>query len=99
MKHVKLFEQHVNETDDNKVALNVTISNIDQSTAEDFLKMFAFMEWTGSVGASRSFKAFLDGDGHFRPTINVEGRDLKNIDLSRDYDDENDDTLELGFGA
>jgi hypothetical protein len=99
MKHTKLFEEFVNEADGDGVTLNVTISNIDQSTAEDFLKMFAFMEWTGAVGASRSFEAFFDGDGHFRPKIKVEGHDLKKVDLSKEYNDDKDDTLELGFGA
>ena len=99
MKHIKLFEQHINEAEGDGVTLNVTISNIDQETAEDFLKMFAFMEWTGVVGASRSFKAFFDGDGHFRPRIKVEGHDLKNVDLSKEYNDDKDDTLELDFGA
>jgi hypothetical protein len=99
MKHVKLFENFLNEADDDKVTLNVTISNIDQETADDFLKMFAFMQWTGIVGAGRSFKAYFDGDGHFRPKIEVEGIDLKNVDLTADYDDEKDDTLDLGFGA
>ncbi len=99
MKHIKLFKEHLNEATDNSVTLNVTISNIDQETAEDFLKMFAFMEWTGSVGAGRSFKAYFDGDGHFRPKIKIEGYDLSKVDLSKDYNDDKDDTLDLGFGA
>ncbi len=99
MKHIKLFEEQLNEAQEDKVTLNVTISNIDQETAQDFLKMFSFMNWTGVVGASRSFKAFFDGDGHFRPKIEVEGYDLKKVDFSKDYDDDTDDSLELGFGA
>ena len=99
MKHIKLFEEHVNEAEGDGVTLNVTISTIDQETAEDFLKMFAFMEWTGAVGAGRSFKAYFDGDGHFRPKIKVEGHDLNNVDLSKEYNDDIDDTLDLGFGA
>ena len=99
MKHVKVFEDFLTEAEDGMVTLNVTISNIDKETADDFLKMFAFMEWTGAVGASRSFKAYFDGDGHFRPKIKVEGIDLKDVDLTGDYDDEKDDTLDLDFGA
>jgi len=99
MKHVKVFEDFLTEAEDGKVTLNVTISNIDQETADDFLKMFAFMEWCGNVGSGRSFKAYFDGDGHFRPKIKVEGIDLKDIDLTGDYDDEKNDTLDLGFGA
>jgi len=99
MKFVKLFEQHINEAEGDGVTLNVTISNIDQETAEDFLKMFAFMEWTGAVGTGRSFKAYFDGDGHFRPKIKVEGHDLKSVDFGKDWDEDNDDTLDLGFGA
>ena len=98
MKPVKLFEDFLNEADDNKVTLNVTISNIDQSTADDFLKMFAFMEYCGSVGTARTMKAFFDGDGHFRPKINVEGVDLKDIDMGL-TDDNKEIDLNLGFGA
>lgn len=89
----------LNEDNSDNVTLNVKISNIDPSTAQDFLKMFSFMEWTGNVGASRGFKAFFDGDGHFRPKIKVEGHDLKDADWGSDYDDEKDDHLELDFGA
>jgi hypothetical protein len=99
MKSIKLFEEFLTEAEDGMVTLNVTISNIDQETANDFLKMFAFMHWTGAVGAGRSFKAYFDGDGHFRPKIKVEGIDLEDVDLTGDYDDEKDDTLDLGFGA
>lgn len=88
----------LNEAEDNKITLNVTISNIDQSTANDFLKMFAFMEYCGNVGTTRTMRGFLDGDGHFRPKINVEGVDLKNIDLGLTDDDKEID-LDLDFGA
>lgn len=97
MKPVKLFEDFLNEADDNKVTLNVTISNIDQSTADDFLKMFAFMEYCGNLGTARTMRAFFDGDGHFRPKINVEGVDLKDIDMGSTDNKEID--LNLGFGA
>ena len=99
MDNIKVYENFLNESGDEQVTLNVTISNIDKSTADDFLKMFAFMQWTGAVGASREFKAFFDGDGHFRPKIEVEGIDLKDVDLTSEYDDDKDDNLELGFGA
>lgn len=98
MKHIKLFENFLNEAEDGMVTLNVTISNIDQSTADDFLKMFAFMEYCGNVGTARTMKGFFDGDGHFRPKINIEGIDLKNIDLGLTDDDKEID-LDLDFGA
>ena len=99
MKHIKEFESFVNEAeDDDMVTLNVTISNIDQETADDFLKMFAFMEYCGVVGTSRTMKAFFDGDGHFRPKINVEGVDFKDVDMGLSDEDKEID-LDLGFGA
>lgn len=98
MKHIKLFERFVNEAEDDKVTLNVTISNIDQETANDFLKMFAFMEYCGSVGTARTMRAFFDGDGHFRPKINVEGVDLKDVNMGL-TDDNKEIDLDLGFGA
>ena len=98
MRHLKVFEGFLNEADDDRVTLNVTISNIDQSTADDFLKMFCFMEYCGSVGTSRTFRGFLDGDGHFRQKIKVEGVDWKDIDMGLTDDDKKID-LDLGFGA
>ena len=79
----KASESNVNESNDNNVTLNVTISNIDQSTADDFLKMFAFMQWCGNVGAGRTFRGYFDGDGHFRPNIKIEGVDLKKLILAQ----------------
>lgn len=98
MKHIKLFENFLTEAEDDMVTLNVTISNIDKSTADDFLKMFAFMEYCGAVGTARTMRGFLDGDGHFRPKIKVEGIDLGKIDLGLD-DKEREIDLDLGFGA
>jgi len=98
MKNLALYENFLNEGESD-VTLNVTISNIDQSTAKDFLKMFAYMEWTGAVGTSRSMEAFFDGDGHFRPKITVDGTPvLKLGDFSQDWD-EDGDGISLGFGA
>jgi hypothetical protein len=98
MKHIKEFESFVNEEEDDMVTLNVTISNIDQETADDFLKMFAFMEYCGVLGTSRTMKAFFDGDGHFRPKISVEGVDFKDVDMGLSDEDKEID-MDLGFGA
>lgn len=98
MKNISNFKDFLNESEDDKVTLNVTISNIDQSTADDFLKMFAFMEYVGSVGTARTFRGFCDGDGHFRPAIKVEGVDLKKIDMGLTDEDKKID-LDLDFGA
>jgi len=98
MKHVKIFEGFLNEAEDGMVTLNVTISNIDRETADDFLKMFAFMEYCGNVGTARTMRAFFDGDGHFRPKIKVEGVDFKDIDMGLSDENKKID-LDLGFGA
>ena len=89
----------IKEASDEMVTLNVTISNIDKSTADDFLKMFAFMEWCGNVGAGRTFRGYFDGDGHFRPKINVEGVDLKKVDFGPEPEGDAEIDLDLGFGA
>lgn len=98
MKHVKIFEDFLNEAEDGKVTLNVTISNIDQETADDFLQMFAFMQWCGNVGTARTMRALFDGDGRFRPSIKVEGYNLKDIKIEEPKGDKQID-LDLGFGA
>jgi len=85
--------------EDGKITLNVTISNIDDSTAKDFLKMFSFMEWCGNVGAGRSLDAYFDGDGHFRPKIKIKDVNLKDIKFIENQDDWDGDKLDLGFGA
>lgn len=94
----KSLPESTNEATNNTVTLDVTISNIDQSTAQDFLKMFAFMEYCGIVGTGRTFRGYLDGDGHFRPNIKVEGVNLKNIDMGLSDEDKEID-LDLDFGA
>lgn len=95
----KKFTHKINERNEEEtVTLNITIGNLDKPTADDFLKMFRFMEWCGSVGAGREFKAYFDGDGHFRPKINIEGHDLDNIDFSSNWN-KNEDTVTLDFGA
>ena len=99
MKHIKLFENFLNEAEGDTVTLNVTISNIDKSTADDFLKMFAFMEWCGNVGAGRTFRGYFDGDGHFRPNIKVEGINLKEVDFGPEPEGDKEIDLDLGFGA
>ena len=99
----QLFEniQDKFQTDEEgNVTLNVTISNIDSSTAKDFLKMFKFMEWCGSAGTGRTFKAYLDGDGHFRPKFKIDGFDLhKDINFSKDDANFEDDEFNLDIGA
>jgi hypothetical protein len=96
---MKTFSELLNESkEEGKITLNVTISNIDQSTADDFLKMFAFMEYCGNVGTARTMRGFFDGDGHFRPAIKVEGVDLKKIDMGLSDEDKEID-LDLDFGA
>ena len=95
----KKFTHKLNENkEEETVTLNVTIENLDKSTADDFLKMFSFMQWCGSVGAGREFKAYFDGDGHFRPKIEVEGHNLDDVDFSSGWN-KNEDTVTLDFGA
>ena len=99
MKLISDFKGFLNESEEDKVTIQVTISDIDKSTAQDFYKMFAFMEWCGNMGSARTMKAFFDGDGHFRPSIKVEGVDLKKINLNIEEDKDKEIDLDLGFGA
>jgi L-ascorbate metabolism protein UlaG (beta-lactamase superfamily) len=100
-QRIPTIDKFINESEkpDDRVTLDVTISNLDKSTADDFLKMFKFMEWCGNVGTGRGFKAYFDGDGHFRPKIKIDGIDMKDIDIDEEDLEGTDDGLELGFGA
>jgi hypothetical protein len=50
----------------------ITLENINQSDAIALTKMFKYMEYLGKVGSSRMCSFFADGDGAFRPKVNIE---------------------------
>lgn len=60
--------------------------------------MFNTMEKMGKVGASRTFKLYVDGDGAFHPKIKrISSNLLEEKDLSLDIDDKQD-SLVIGDG-
>ena len=91
----KSFNESLNESTKD-LSLNIKIENIDEATRKDILKLLSFMEWTGTVGASRLVKVYCDGDGHFRPKITVEGEELNNYTPPDNVKDGGDYNLDLG---
>ncbi len=52
--------------------LVITLDNVKQSDAIALLKMFKYMQYLGSVGASRMCSFYADGDGDFHPKVSFE---------------------------
>jgi hypothetical protein len=59
------------------VTLNVEISNIRPHHAIALKQFLKHLHYAGAVGTSRHYAFFADGDGDFRPKINIES----NIEL------------------
>ena len=57
----------------------------DEQALVEFLKMCAYMQRLGEVGASRNIVVAYDGDGAARLRFNVDGENLKsNVEGSED---------------
>ena len=81
---------------DEGTTLKVEISNISPEQAEAFKKLFAWMNYWGSAGCSRSSKLNYDGDGSARARITVDGEEVKPSD--EDKESNPDSTVEsFGF--
>ena len=53
----------------NKETLKITITNLTPNQIKTFKRLFVYMQYLGTVGASRQITLYLDGDGDFRPKI------------------------------
>lgn len=84
MKKLKSLEEHdINErlAKDDKVTINVEISNLTEHQAKQFKKMLYYMDMLGSHGHSTDFKVAVDGDGGARAKVKIDGKSLKDSDI------------------
>ena len=57
--------------------INVEIQNITDAQAIALEDMFRTWVGLGNIGASRWTSFYADGDGNFRPSIKVDGKDAE----------------------
>jgi hypothetical protein len=70
------------------VKFNLEVTAPSEEHAVKLLKMCGFVQYLGSIGASRKFEVFCDGDGSARFTFSVNGKKLPS------WSDQKDDSLE-----
>ena len=93
---MKKYSNRINDEKDERVTLEIEISNLTPSQA-DAVKNFLFaLDLAGSLGSSREFACFVDGDGSFRPKVTIDGEDKKNHTFSKNVDFDKD-KLKFGF--
>lgn len=70
-----------------KEVMNITIENITTDQKEQLIKLFSKMNWCGSIGASRTLKVFVDGDGAFRSVIKLDGKIIVGTEVESSKDE------------
>lgn len=86
--------------DAERTTLTVTFENLDKSDLLELQKMFTAMDWSGSVGASREMKVYVDGDGAFRSKIKMSPAPAKdNKDIQKAIDEFDNEKLSIGLGC
>jgi len=78
---MKKYSEHIHENKEEKITLQIEISNLDASFAQEFKNLLFAMDLAGNLGCSREFKVFVDGDGAFRPIVKIDGVDKKNFEF------------------
>jgi hypothetical protein len=61
----------------NKYHIVVDIHNATSEQVGEFQRMFAWMNYCGMAGCSRSAKVVYDGDGNARLKISINGTEVK----------------------
>lgn len=93
---MKKYSNRIHEEKEEKVTLVVEISNLDASQAQMLKNLLYAMDLAGSLGCSREFSCYVDGDGSFRPKVTIDGEDKKNFQFGKNVDFDKD-KLEFGF--
>ena len=72
------------------IEINIKVTNIDSVHAQELCNMINYMDALASIGSSREFKAFVDGDGSFRAKFeitcnnNIIDTESKELDIEKD---------------
>jgi hypothetical protein len=93
---MKKYSQRILEEKEEKITLDIQISNLKPHQAEQLKNLLFAMDMAGAMGCSRTFKCYVDGDGGFRPTVLIDDQPSKDFKAGENVDFEKD-TLEFGF--
>jgi len=93
---MKKYSEHILEAKDEIVTLSVEISNLQPHQAEELKNLLFAFDAAGSLGCSREFKCFVDGDGAFRPKVTIDEKVLKDQKLGKNVNFDNE-ILEFSF--
>ena len=80
------------------VKATIEVSTISESNMKQFLKLLAFIQKLGSIGASRAMKLSVDGDGAARYTFSVDGKPIDQVVDMKDEQMEVPDNDSKSFG-
>jgi len=92
---IQLYEEFKQKK---KTKLVVTFDNLDESDLKELQRMFSAMNWSGSVGASRQMKVYVDGDGAFRSKITMNPEPSEEV-AKGGIEDFDNDKLSIGLGC
>lgn len=91
---MKKYSLHINEAhEEEKVVLQIEIGNLRPHQAEQLKNLLYAMDLAGSLGCSREFSCYVDGDGGFRPDVLIDGEDSKNFKFGKNVDFDKGDKL------
>jgi hypothetical protein len=94
--NMKKYSLNISEAHEEKlVTLEIEISNLQPYQAQELKNLLYAMDLAGSLGSSRSFKVYVDGDGGFRPNVKIDGEDKKKFEFGKNVDFDGPDTLEF----
>lgn len=91
---MKKYSLNISEAHEEKlVTLEIEIANLQPYQAEALKNLLYAMDLAGSLGCSRTFKVFVDGDGGFRPAVTIDGEEKKGFEFGKNVDFDGPDTL------
>jgi len=95
---MKKYSLDINEAHkEENVTLQIEISNLRPHQAEMLKSLLYAMDLAGSLGCSREFSCYVDGDGGYRPKVLIDGEDSKNFKFGKNVDFDKGDKLTFGF--
>jgi hypothetical protein len=92
---MKKYSSRILEDREENVTMNIEIT-CRPHQAEELKRLLFAMDAAGSMGCSRTFKCYVDGDGGFRPKVTIDEMTAKDFETEKPVDFEQD-TIEFGF--